>query len=919
MIEPFLAMQASAGSGKTFALSVRYIALLLSGASVKSITALTFTKKAASEMSERIISTFLNLERKSAELEALCDMLGVSEDEILARRDKVKEEFLQSSLKITTFDAFFNTILRGFSLNLGISPDFKNASDLTALSQKEFVKSVAKNPALLDALARYIAESQKSKNNFFDVIQAFYENFRELRAPSFSDAAAKDEALKIIAGLKARALQKGADEKLAGQFEAKSIDDVLKKAFLPRESLNYKTFSKIYEPAMDEEFAALKDALYRYAKDREARELGELGGFLKAYKSVLSALNARLNELSFADVTRLTRELPVSADKEMLYFRLDARITHLLIDEFQDTNVAQYEIMYPLIEEIVAGYGQNGLGSFFYVGDVKQSIYRFRGGKKELFDKLQRDFSQIKRLSLTHNYRSAKNIVRFVNLVFAPKIDGYVAQIPASREEGYVKIVQNDDVIAACADEVKALVDAGVPSEDIAVLCWKNDDTRAICEALQTKNIAAKDEGGAALRNSPLAFALINYAKFCLFGDEIYRENALAFVRGDFKKIKIDMSKSAARTLAYLAEISGISLQNLDVLKTLALASEAKNLIDFIFLLESLDEPSAQKGSGGVKVMTVHKSKGLEFEHVVLCDRIGRGKNDTGNFICEYDALNDEYEIKSKITNREFFDADYKRLKDRSTKLDKEEEINKLYVAATRAKSSLIIVKKSGKLDGNNPSYFSKFTSGGDEICYLDLECGETGELKFTPKNTPQTPKFKAKIELASVERERSLSAQKDSEKNMRAIYFGLALHYLLEMSEKFSQSDVKKAEIFMRNKFAKFLDEDDLDDILRRALRLVSDAKFLELTSGATLKKEQALNYEGELKQIDLLCEREGKIVVIDYKSSKSAVEKNVEQVREYVRIIGGIYPNFSVSGAIFYILRDEIEVLEIFKDDLN
>ena len=201
----------------------------------------------------------------------------------------------------------------------------------------------------------------------------------------------------------------------------------------------------------------------------------------------------------------------------------------------------------------------------------------------------------------------------------------------------------------------------------------------------------------------------------------------------------------------------------------------------------------------------------------------------------------------------------------------------------------------------------------------MDLECGETGELKFTPKNTPQTPRFKAKIELANVERERNLSAQKDSEKNMRAIYFGLALHYLLEMSEKFSQSDVKKAEIFMRNKFAKFLGEDDLDDILRRALRLVSDAKFLELTSGATLKKEQALNYEGELKQIDLLCEREGEIVVIDYKSSKSAVEKNVEQVREYVRIIGEIYPNFSVSGAIFYILRDEIEVLEIFKDDLN
>lgn len=102
----------------------------------------------------------------------------------------------------------------------------------------------------------------------------------------------------------------------------------------------------------------------------------------------------------------------------MLYFRLDGRINHLLIDEFQDTNVIQYEIILPIINEIVSGYGQNGLGSFFYVGDTKQSIYKFRGGKKELFDKLGDDFSQIDIENLPSNYRSLKALVKFNNAIF---------------------------------------------------------------------------------------------------------------------------------------------------------------------------------------------------------------------------------------------------------------------------------------------------------------------------------------------------------------------------------------------------------------------------------------------------------------------------------------------------------------------
>ncbi|MDU2360664.1 MAG: UvrD-helicase domain-containing protein, partial [Campylobacter concisus] len=116
----FLALKASAGSGKTFALSVRYIALVLRGENINEIVALTFTKKAANEMKERIIATFLDLQNKKGELEAVCAELDISQDEAIKRRDERLSVFLQSELKIYTFDAFFSGILKKFSQNLGL-------------------------------------------------------------------------------------------------------------------------------------------------------------------------------------------------------------------------------------------------------------------------------------------------------------------------------------------------------------------------------------------------------------------------------------------------------------------------------------------------------------------------------------------------------------------------------------------------------------------------------------------------------------------------------------------------------------------------------------------------------------------------------------------------------------------------------
>ena len=118
-----LALEASAGSGKTFALSVRYCALILQGADPSRIVALTFTNKAALEMKSRVFETLLNLHKKESELNELSTLLKLPKEKLLKSRDEVIDGFWSADLSIETIDAFVWKILKKFSLHLGVMPD----------------------------------------------------------------------------------------------------------------------------------------------------------------------------------------------------------------------------------------------------------------------------------------------------------------------------------------------------------------------------------------------------------------------------------------------------------------------------------------------------------------------------------------------------------------------------------------------------------------------------------------------------------------------------------------------------------------------------------------------------------------------------------------------------------------------------
>ena len=143
MFKNNLCYEASAGSGKTFMLVVRYLSLLFKGADSSKILALTFTNKAASEMSERIVETLEELESRG-ELEEIIQVTEFSRDYLLENRQRVLEEFLNSHTKIMTIDSFFTQILRKFSLYASLMPDFSTFTSQHELKlMSRFLKEVS--------------------------------------------------------------------------------------------------------------------------------------------------------------------------------------------------------------------------------------------------------------------------------------------------------------------------------------------------------------------------------------------------------------------------------------------------------------------------------------------------------------------------------------------------------------------------------------------------------------------------------------------------------------------------------------------------------------------------------------------------------------------------------------------------------
>lgn len=918
--ENYLCLEASAGSGKTFALSVRYIALLLKGNHPRKILALTFTNKAANEMKHRITDTFCNLDssKYDGERNAICELLGISKEEVLELRDKFMADFLSSELKISTFDSFFATILRQFSLNLGLMPDFNSLNDNSIDVKNEFKRLLNSN-SMMSKVAKYLYYTNSKENALFEKLallsQTKFDKF-DAPWPSSENAIAMDRynALCDVA------LKFGSDKYYVANFNKNlSLNEIVEKAIV--KDIDKKYFNKVRDNA---EFNAARDefisALKEYYLALEKYEISQISYFVDLYKKAIANVNRRENSLSFADITNWVNELLTNKNNQnidMLYFRLDAKIRHILIDEFQDTDIKQYEILKPLIAESLSGIGQSGVGSFFYVGDIKQSIYRFRGGQSELFNKLKEDFSQIKAQSLDKNYRSDKEIVKYVNEIFQKKYPHYIDQIPNSKDDGYVGVVKFDreKYLEAIYDSINHLSKFSVKHEDMAILCWKNSDIYNIKDFLEKKGLEVSTQTTNNLIKSANVSAVVAFLKYSIFGDEIYLNAQYEITKTKKAKLELKSDASVAQTLKFIAKYLELEPCDVDLLKLYEISSKYSDIYDFAFNIDNDETTSAKNSQKGITIMTVHKSKGLQFDHVIVLDYIGKENSQKDKFLMEYNLGTDSWDIR--LANKVFEylgDENYTQLQNRQKELDRKEVINKIYVALTRAKHSLIILAKDNP-NGNNISYFTEYESNGKTVEYLNLEECKLGIIK---PNSDKKQESKSQIThlkpFEKVAPQEILTSDKSKESlNLDSIYFGKALHYYLESIDFADFNSLKIAQNCLYNKFGAFIDQDGLKEIKARVDRLLNNLQFLEIIKDKRLYQEQDIGFNGALKRIDLLCVNSDEIEIIDYKTSLKNSDEHKEQVREYLDILSQIYPQKNLKASIVYILHDEIQISKL------
>ena len=647
-------------------------------------------------------------------------------------------------------------------------------------------------------------------------------------------------------------------------------------------------------------FAFLKNALSRWAEAREAIVLENLFKIYDYYRNANISSAKYTGILSFDDLTYFTyRLLYESMSREFLYFKIDSKFQHILLDEFQDTSTLQFLLLQPLIDEIFSGYGQSEFKSFFYVGDTKQSLYRFRGGVEELFDKVAQRYG-IEILPMDTNYRSAKNIIEQINRWFEPTMQGYVAQKSRpGASEGYVEVMESEELVEDAVTQAKRLLEMGVDVDEIAFLVNTNKDGQQLQEACAHEGIETLLKTSSSIKNLPKIAAIAAMCEYLFYGEKIDAQAMLLKVGKNLDEVDTSWFKpfmSPLEVIDRLVREFGYFDNDLNVLKLLEFASSFSDIPTFIEEFNTSSVAVASNSVHGAQIMTIHGSKGLEFEYVILLDKLTGQNADTSTLLFSYDESLHIDKIFYRMGGRENFDSAYAKLIESRKRSSEKDAMNVLYVALTRAVEGMIVLKKPKK------SIFDALAM--ETMCLGTLSVQRS--LMSVQKEENQT----LSVVLSNYGVQETPTLEEEEEKDYEAILFGTALHYALEMLSHFDREGLALAMMALKNRYGQQLSDISMDQIEKRILELIENKTFQERLVGAKITKEQSLSFEGELKQIDLLLDYENHCVVVDYKSSKKYMLKHEKQVRYYQKAIQAITGK-RTEGLVIYLLEEKIETL--------
>ena len=916
---PYLAYSASAGSGKTFALAVRYISLLFLGESPNTILAATFTNKAAAEMRERVVDSLrlLGEVENRAFLEAISLQTEIPPFELLQKQPLVLQRFLQSSNFIVTLDSFFASILRASSFELGLEPEFVTKEQKPKMLEELFLEEI-KVMGLLDSLAKLAIDIEDRRfAKLFELMQNFYRLdpiLPKSRRASYQLPVLEESIHKIRLELLEMLIESGASKSAINNFREENIAPLFKKPLFQKESLlEHKNYKKYVEknPFIDQHYQELKLLLFRWIETKEAIILEHLFELYSYFKNATITNAKHSNILTFDDLSFFTyRLLYETVSKEFIYFKIDSKFRHILLDEFQDTSSLQYLLLKPLIEEIFAGRGQNEFRSFFYVGDTKQSLYRFRGGVEELFDKVALEFG-VTIEQMDTNYRSSKAVIEQVNEWFVGVMEGYLPQNSKPQaSEGFVKVIEpiedeeqeeSTRLLLSAVNQAKEMIQRGICVDEIAFLVFTNKDGASLQELCHYEGIETILKTSSSLQRIAKVASIVAVIKYLFYGKSQYYSAFLsAFLdRVGMRDAKFEWFHPYLNPFEIIDKLIrefGYFESDPNLLKLLSFASNYTTVPEFIEEFESASLSVASNSIHGAKIMTIHGSKGLEFERVIVVDKLTRPNSDRDPLLFRFDDDLSIERVYYRTANRDQFDFAYKELLAQRSIASRKDSLNVLYVALTRAVEEMIIIKKREK------SIF--------DLLRIDITSRGTPSKPSNFISAPLAPKELAPITIRHYGRQNSTTPKEEEEiRDYDAINFGLALHYTLEMMAHFDIESLIHALESSKNHYGTLLDETQWSDITSRITDLINDTTFMALFRGARSIHEQSISYQGELKQIDLLLEYPQSYLVIDYKSSYKYHTKHIQQVQYYTQAIGSI-TNKETEGMIIYLLRDEVKI---------
>ncbi len=713
---PHQVVRASAGAGKTYQLTTRYLDLLVRQEPPQQILATTFTRKAAGEVLARVLGRLASACATDTGRQQIADALNMPEltqSDCMAMLRSMTNGL--NRLAVGTIDSFFNRAARALAMDLGLPPDPRLIDEGSPLAQQmrfDAIHAVLGEQAgndegmltLIELLRRLHHDTaQRSVTEAIDhIVKDLGDVYRsypdrslwdqlpdsglldqELLGAAIEQLDAMRSALPVTnKGEPHKAFAKTYEKLLAdaqiGHWDSVMSNGLVVKVNEQADAYSRAPISEDWHRAIVPLAVHARSVRLRALADQTLATYDLLAWFDRHYRDTRYAQRVLL----FSDLTHVLAEgLPAmgEAGVDELCYRLDAKVTHLLLDEFQDTSLSQWKVLKPFAQQITDNFEDSR--SLFCVGDTKQAIYGWRGGCAELFDAVEA-LPGVEPMTLSDSYRSSQVVLDAVNEVFTNLIGNAALSDcqPAAQQwqdsfelhhavkqtlPGHAVLhttandASNDNDNESDDDEVAAPPDAHahyvagyiqdllkqVPNQTIGVLMRSRAKAQTLMHALRSLGVPAAEEGGNPIGHNPAVAAVLAAIQFADHpGDSVSRFHATNSPMGEVLGLTAGKNPEAvAREIRRSLMDTGYTAVIAQWVEQLAPSCDRASLTRLMQLLELAqvydnDGPTLRPGffvqsvqaakvqdasPAPVRVMTIHASKGLEFDAVVLPDLDG--------------------------------------------------------------------------------------------------------------------------------------------------------------------------------------------------------------------------------------------------------------------------------------------------------